>query len=83
MKRTEDEIHIRVECSKQATWARRGRGRGLDGRSNAGGLLEGTSQPLKYLEIKEKVIRKGSRYATAHTNLDKGRVIDFVEERPQ
>ena len=56
---------------------------GVMQRAVARGLLRRTAQPLKYLGVDEKAIRKGHRYATILTDLDNGRVIDLIEERTQ
>jgi transposase len=56
---------------------------GVMRRAVSRGLLRRTEQPLKYIGIDEKAIRKGHRYATLLTDLENGRVIDLIEERTQ
>jgi transposase len=54
---------------------------GVMRRAVARGLLRRQFQPIKYIGLDEKAIRKGQRYVTILTDIEKGCVIDLVEGR--
>lgn len=54
---------------------------GVMQRAVARGLLRREAQPLTYIGLDEKAIRKGHRYATILSDLERGRVLDVALER--